>query len=160
MQFRIVRARGPTRTRSHEFVARIRRRNERVGMSTELPESTVAPADLPPTAPTRRTFMATTTAVGGAVVAGGLVAGTSPFGAQEAAAAEAPPTSRVSLTVNGKRHTVTVDNRTSLLDLLRPFTPSLGLPRRGRRRRLMAAATAGVRSCWDRSPPLPGLSLR
>ncbi|WP_406437284.1 (2Fe-2S)-binding protein [Streptomyces sp. NBC_01613] len=88
-------------------------------MSTELPESTVAPADLPPTAPTRRTFMATTTAVGGAVVAGGLVAGTSPFGAQEAAAAEVPPTSRVSLTVNGKRHTVTVDNRTSLLDLLR-----------------------------------------
>ncbi|MER5217385.1 (2Fe-2S)-binding protein [Streptomyces sp. NPDC002838] len=88
-------------------------------MSTELPESTVAPAEGPPTAPSRRTFIATTTAVGGAVAAGGLIMGTSPFGAEEAAAAEAPPSSRVSLTVNGKRHTVTVDNRTSLLDLLR-----------------------------------------
>lgn len=41
------------------------------------------------------------------------------FGAEAAAAAEAAPTSRVSLSVNGRRHTVTVDNRTSLLDLLR-----------------------------------------
>ncbi|MDT0550003.1 MULTISPECIES: 2Fe-2S iron-sulfur cluster-binding protein [Streptomyces] len=88
-------------------------------MSTELPESAVAPAEAPPTAPSRRTFIATSTVVGGAVVTGGLVAGTSPFGAEEAAAAEAPPTSAVSLTVNGRRHTVTVDNRTSLLDLLR-----------------------------------------
>ncbi|ELS54934.1 putative oxidoreductase, iron-sulfur binding subunit [Streptomyces viridochromogenes Tue57] len=41
------------------------------------------------------------------------------FGAEPANAADAVPSSRVTLTVNGKRHTVTVDNRTSLLDLLR-----------------------------------------
>jgi xanthine dehydrogenase YagT iron-sulfur-binding subunit len=53
------------------------------------------------------------------VAAGGLVAGPFGVGAEEAAAADAPPSGRVSLTVNGRRHTVTVDNRTSLLDLLR-----------------------------------------
>jgi xanthine dehydrogenase YagT iron-sulfur-binding subunit len=57
--------------------------------------------------------------VGGVVAAGGLVAGPPLLGVEEAAAAEAPPSGRVSLTVNGRRHTVTVDNRTSLLDLLR-----------------------------------------
>lgn len=41
------------------------------------------------------------------------------FAAEEAVAAEAPPGSHVSLTVNGVRRTLTVDNRTSLLDLLR-----------------------------------------
>ncbi|WP_030609650.1 (2Fe-2S)-binding protein [Streptomyces fulvoviolaceus] len=87
-------------------------------MSTELTESAVPPTTESSSDPSRRTFIATTTVVGGAVVAGGLIA--SPLlGAQEAAAAEAPPSSRVRLTVNGKRHTVTVDNRTSLLDLLR-----------------------------------------
>ncbi|AVV47961.1 carbon monoxide dehydrogenase [Streptomyces sp. P3] len=69
--------------------------------------------------PSRRTFIATTTVVGGAVVAGGLIAGPSVFGAERADAAEASPSSRVTLTVNGERRTVTVDNRTSLLDLLR-----------------------------------------
>jgi len=88
-------------------------------MSTDLPESIVAPAEGTPTPPSRRTFITTTTAVGGAVVAGGLTTVASPFGTEEAAAAEAPPSSRVSLTVNGARRTVTVDNRTSLLDLLR-----------------------------------------
>ena len=92
-------------------------------MSVELPESPIGPpegsVEAPSSAPSRRTFIATTTVVGGAVVAGGLTAGPSVFGAEPAAAAEAPPTSRVSLTVNGRRHTVTVDNRTSLLDLLR-----------------------------------------
>ncbi|MEU3937796.1 (2Fe-2S)-binding protein [Streptomyces sp. NPDC029044] len=71
-----------------------------------------------PSRPTRRTFIATTTAVGGVAVAGGVVGGSLLVGSQEAAAA-APPASRVSLTVNGTRRTVTVDNRTSLLDLLR-----------------------------------------
>ncbi len=74
-------------------------------------------ATSPPTraasAPWRRAFIATTSA------AGGLIAGPSLVGAEEVAAAEAAPGSRVSLTVNGERHTVTVDNRTSLLDLLR-----------------------------------------
>ncbi|MDX2938386.1 (2Fe-2S)-binding protein [Streptomyces ipomoeae] len=88
-------------------------------MSTELPDSAASPSAEPPSAPTRRTFIATTTAVGGAALAGGLVAAPPALGAEEAATAEAPPGTRVSLTVNGVRRTVTVDNRTSLLDLLR-----------------------------------------
>ncbi|MFF1292616.1 MULTISPECIES: (2Fe-2S)-binding protein [unclassified Streptomyces] len=87
-------------------------------MSLDLPESAVPPpagADESSSAPTRRTFIATSTAVGGAVVAGGTFLA----GPQEASAAAASPSSRVSLTVNGARRTVTVDNRTSLLDLLR-----------------------------------------
>jgi xanthine dehydrogenase YagT iron-sulfur-binding subunit len=88
-------------------------------MSTDLPDSAVSPSAEPSTAPTRRTFIATTTVAGGTALAGGLVAAPHALGTEEAVAAEAPPGSRVSLTVNGKRHTVTVDNRTSLLDLLR-----------------------------------------
>ncbi|MFI1209814.1 (2Fe-2S)-binding protein [Streptomyces sp. NPDC020802] len=92
-------------------------------MPTEPPEPAVAPpteaGESAPAAPSRRTFIATTTAVGGVVVAGGLIAGTDLAGPGEASAAEASPASRVSLTVNGTRRTVTVDNRTSLLDLLR-----------------------------------------
>ncbi|MFF7645163.1 2Fe-2S iron-sulfur cluster-binding protein [Streptomyces canus] len=91
-------------------------------MSTELPESAVPPptdAHESSPAPSRRAFIATTTAVGGAVVAGGVIGGTSLVGPEEAAAADASPSSRVSLTVNGTRRSVTVDNRTSLLDLLR-----------------------------------------
>ncbi|CAM5699257.1 putative xanthine dehydrogenase YagT iron-sulfur-binding subunit [Streptomyces afghaniensis 772] len=90
-------------------------------MSTEPPESAVPPptgAGESSPAPTRRTFIATTTAVGGAVVAGGVIGGPL-LSDPEAVAAQAPPTSRVSLTVNGTRRTATVDNRTSLLDLLR-----------------------------------------
>ncbi|MDX3386294.1 (2Fe-2S)-binding protein [Streptomyces niveiscabiei] len=75
-------------------------------MSTEVPAP--SPSAESASAPTRRTFIAATT------VAGGLI--TAP---PATAAAEAPPGSRVSLTVNGVRRTVTVDNRTSLLDLLR-----------------------------------------
>jgi xanthine dehydrogenase YagT iron-sulfur-binding subunit len=56
-------------------------------------------------------------------VAGGLVAGPPILGAEPAAAAEAVPagatSGRVSLIINGSRRAVTVDNRTSLLDLLR-----------------------------------------
>ncbi|MFF6780083.1 2Fe-2S iron-sulfur cluster-binding protein [Streptomyces sp. NPDC012510] len=96
-------------------------------MSIEPPASTVAPPEgspegspsAPSSDPSRRTFIATTTVVGGAVVAGGLISGPNVFGAETANAAEAAPRSRVSLTVNGERRTVTVDNRTSLLDLLR-----------------------------------------
>ncbi|AQU70113.1 (2Fe-2S)-binding protein [Streptomyces niveus] len=87
-------------------------------MSTETPESAASPPTRSTAAPSRRTFIATTSAVGGVVAAGGLAAGPALLGAEEAAA-EGSPSSRVSLTVNGKRHTVTVDNRTSLLDLLR-----------------------------------------
>ncbi|MEV0224706.1 (2Fe-2S)-binding protein [Streptomyces sp. NPDC050704] len=88
-------------------------------MSTEPPFQAVTPPVESPTPPTRRTFIATTTAVGGAAAVGGLGAGPPALAAGEAAAAEAPPGSHVSLTVNGVRRAVTVDNRTSLLDLLR-----------------------------------------
>jgi xanthine dehydrogenase YagT iron-sulfur-binding subunit len=82
-----------------------------------LPES---PSDGSP-APSRRTFIAssTTAAVGAAVVVGGLYAGPPVRGAEAAGDGGAAPGSRVSVTVNGDRHTVTIDNRTSLLDLLR-----------------------------------------
>ncbi|MCX5316905.1 (2Fe-2S)-binding protein [Streptomyces sp. NBC_00154] len=88
-------------------------------MSSEVtePEDSGPVPDVP--SPSRRTFMASSSAVGGAVVAGGLFVGPSRLGAEEAVAAEMPAGSRVTLTVNGRRHTVTVDNRTSLLDLLR-----------------------------------------
>ncbi|WPB87929.1 (2Fe-2S)-binding protein [Streptomyces malaysiensis] len=92
-------------------------------MPTEHPDTAVtSPVDplASPSEPSRRTFIATSTAVGGAVVAGGLVAGAlPPLSTEAAVAAEAAPSSRVSLTVNGVRHTVAIDNRTSLLDLLR-----------------------------------------
>jgi xanthine dehydrogenase YagT iron-sulfur-binding subunit len=100
-------------------------------MSTELTEPAVPPPTDPSAeshaTPSRRTFIAG----GAAVVAGGLVAGSPLLGAEASAAAEKSavastlPSSRVSLTVNGERHIVTVDNRTSLLDLLREH---LGLP--------------------------------
>ncbi|MGW3983033.1 (2Fe-2S)-binding protein [Streptomyces mirabilis] len=88
-------------------------------MSSELTESAVSPSAESSSAPSRRTFIATTTAVGGAVVAGGLVTGPPAVGAEEVTAADGPPHSRVTVSVNGERRTVTVDNRTSLLDLLR-----------------------------------------
>ncbi len=88
-------------------------------MSTELPAEAETSSVEPPPAPTRRTFIATTTAAGGVAVVGGLVAGPPALAAEEVVADEVPPGSRVSLTVNGVRHAVTIDNRTSLLDLLR-----------------------------------------
>ncbi|MGY0064133.1 (2Fe-2S)-binding protein [Streptomyces sp. LZ34] len=91
-------------------------------MPSELPESAVPPptgSSESSSAPSRRTFIATSATVGGAVVAGGVIGGTFLAGQEEAAAAGATPSSRVSLTVNGTRRSVTVDNRTSLLDLLR-----------------------------------------
>ncbi|WP_435875685.1 (2Fe-2S)-binding protein [Nonomuraea jabiensis] len=89
-------------------------------MSPEPPVSAVpATADESFSALKRRTFIAASTAVGGAVVADGLIAAPSLAAPQEAAAAEAPPSGRVSLTVNGERHAAVIDNRTSLLDLLR-----------------------------------------
>ncbi|MFC8198860.1 (2Fe-2S)-binding protein [Streptomyces sp. NPDC060006] len=90
-------------------------------MTTDLPESVSPPtgSSEPSAAPSRRTFIGTSTAVGGAVLASGVIGGTFLADPEEAAAAGASPSSRVSLTVNGTRRTVTVDNRTSLLDLLR-----------------------------------------
>ncbi|MER7692500.1 2Fe-2S iron-sulfur cluster-binding protein [Streptomyces sp. NPDC097610] len=88
-------------------------------MSTEIADSSVPPPTESHSVLSRRTFIATTTAAGGAVVTGGLVAGPSAFGAEPETAAVAPPSNRVSLTVNGAQRTVEIDNRTSLLDLLR-----------------------------------------
>jgi xanthine dehydrogenase YagT iron-sulfur-binding subunit len=62
----------------------------------------------------RRTFIAASTATGAVA----LVA-CAPLGSGPAGDVTEVPQSRVSLTVNGVTHTVTVDNRTSLLDLLR-----------------------------------------
>ncbi|MGP4006943.1 (2Fe-2S)-binding protein [Streptomyces sp. 4N124] len=87
-------------------------------MTTELPDSPIELSEGPAPVPTRRTFIATTAAVGGVVAAGGLAAG-SALTDQESPAAQAPPSGRLSLTVNGERRTITIDNRTSLLDLLR-----------------------------------------
>ncbi|MFJ7998147.1 (2Fe-2S)-binding protein [Streptomyces sp. NPDC096310] len=86
--------------------------------SPSTTSSPSTPSTASATSPSRRTFIATSTAVGGVVVAGGVLAG-APAGGSGQAAAEARTSSRVSVTVNGRRHTVTVDNRTSLLDLLR-----------------------------------------
>jgi xanthine dehydrogenase YagT iron-sulfur-binding subunit len=81
-----------------------------VRMSPELSQPPVTDSS---SALSRRKFIAAS-AVGGAVA----VAGPSLLDAESVAAAEGL-SSQVSLTVNGTRHTVTVDNRTSLLDLLR-----------------------------------------
>ncbi|WP_329438468.1 (2Fe-2S)-binding protein [Streptomyces canus] len=89
-------------------------------MSTERrPQVVTPPGESPTPPPTRRTFIATTTVVGGAAVAGGLIAAPPALAAEGTVVPEGPPGSRLSLTVNGVRRTVTVDNRTSLLDLLR-----------------------------------------
>lgn len=80
------------------------------------PENPLSPGSTEtdsPTALSRRTFIAASAVSGAAAVAGPAL-----LGAEPAAAADAS-SSQVSLTVNGTRRTVTVDNRTSLLDLLR-----------------------------------------
>ncbi|MET8982629.1 (2Fe-2S)-binding protein [Streptomyces sp. NPDC004539] len=73
------------------------------------------PPDADRARPTRRTVLATTAAAGGALTVGALP----DFMESTAQATEQAPTSEVTVTVNGTRHTLTVDNRTSLLDLLR-----------------------------------------
>lgn len=75
---------------------------------------TSEPPDTPSTL-TRRTFVAASTVGGAAVVTGAPLLGAAP----SASAAGTGTSSTVTLTVNGTRRTVTVDNRTSLLDLLR-----------------------------------------
>jgi xanthine dehydrogenase YagT iron-sulfur-binding subunit len=90
-------------------------------MATELPDPPRSPganvisAD-PLSALSRRTFIAASAATG--ATAAIVVSGCSLLDSEPAAVGEGLE-SQVSLTVNGTRHTVTVDNRTSLLDLLR-----------------------------------------
>ncbi|KAB2346981.1 2Fe-2S iron-sulfur cluster binding domain-containing protein [Actinomadura rudentiformis] len=68
----------------------------------------------------RRGFLSTTAAGG---VAAGVLPSSLAAGRADASAGRAAPSggqsSALSVTVNGRRHQVTVDNRTSLLDLLR-----------------------------------------
>jgi xanthine dehydrogenase YagT iron-sulfur-binding subunit len=75
-------------------------------LSSHLPEMPVS----------RRTLIASTAAAGGASAVGGLLAGEP---AQAAPSPAAVPSGEVTLRVNGRQRSVTVDNRTSLLDLLR-----------------------------------------
>jgi DHA1 family inner membrane transport protein len=82
-------------------------------MPSENPLSPGSTETAPPTALSRRTFIAASAVSGAAAVAGPAL-----LGAEPAAAADGS-SSQVSLSVNGTRYTVTVDNRTSLLDLLR-----------------------------------------
>ncbi|WP_410611134.1 (2Fe-2S)-binding protein [Amycolatopsis sp. lyj-109] len=80
----------------------------------DSPEVAPSPEEATPTTLSRRTFVTATTLTGAVAVAGAPL-----LGAEPAAAAGSATSSRVSLIVNGVRHTITVDNRTSLLDLLR-----------------------------------------
>ncbi|MFG2455491.1 (2Fe-2S)-binding protein [Streptomyces sp. NPDC048523] len=88
-------------------------------MSVENPDPDRSLSAEAAPAPSRRTFITTATAVSGTVLVGGLVTAPTALGGQEAVAAEGPPGGTVHLTINSVQHTVTVDNRTSLLDLLR-----------------------------------------
>jgi xanthine dehydrogenase YagT iron-sulfur-binding subunit len=83
-----------------------------------MPESPHPPESAaidPSPGPSRRTFIAVSAVGGAAVAVPPLVAAA---GSDSEPAADAF-SSNVSLTVNGTRHTLAVDNRTSLLDLLR-----------------------------------------
>jgi xanthine dehydrogenase YagT iron-sulfur-binding subunit len=83
-------------------------------MSIDHPDPVVPPSGEDTTSTlSRRTFVA----AGAVAVAGPSLLGAEPSAVAEPAAAGT--SSRVSVTVNGTRQTVTVDNRTSLLDLLR-----------------------------------------
>ncbi|OZF07763.1 twin-arginine translocation pathway signal protein [Rhodococcus sp. 15-1154-1] len=74
---------------------------------------------------TRRTFVGTSVAAGGAIAAASLLNGCSndPAAPTPATASE---TSTVRLTVNGAERELAVDNRTSLLDMLREHTELTG----------------------------------
>jgi xanthine dehydrogenase YagT iron-sulfur-binding subunit len=76
-------------------------------MSEPLPEGSVS----------RRTLLAGTASLSGVAATNGLVAEAA--SASPSPASDAATSGRVSLRINGERHTLDVDNRTSLLDLLR-----------------------------------------
>ncbi|GIE36107.1 carbon-monoxide dehydrogenase small subunit [Actinoplanes italicus] len=76
-------------------------------MSEELPKGSVS----------RRTLLASTASLTGVAATNTLVAPAAV--ASPAPAVDAATSGQVSLRINGDQHTLTVDNRTSLLDLLR-----------------------------------------
>lgn len=89
-------------------------------MPTDAHEPALQPGEGPASRLSRRTFItATGTATGAAVAAG--VTGSRPVAATEDVARELGDgtTSRVSFLLNGRRQSLVIDNRTSLLDLLR-----------------------------------------
>ncbi|MDR7382307.1 (2Fe-2S)-binding protein [Promicromonospora iranensis] len=91
-------------------------------MSTDAQEPELQPEEGRPSPLSRRTFIAATgTATGVAVAAGVTGSGTRPVSATEDVASELADgtTSRVSFLLNGRRQSLVVDNRASLLDLLR-----------------------------------------
>nr|WP_051852793.1 (2Fe-2S)-binding protein [Streptomyces aureocirculatus] len=67
----------------------------------------------------RRTFVVATVALGGVTLASSVATGATPRSATESGVAGRSPVGRLALTVNGEHHTIAVDNRVSLLDLLR-----------------------------------------
>ncbi|WP_342471007.1 (2Fe-2S)-binding protein [Promicromonospora iranensis] len=91
-------------------------------MSTDVQEPELQPEEGRPSPLSRRTFIAATgTATGVAVAAGVTGSGTRPVSATEDVASELADgtTSQVSFLLNGRRQSLVVDNRASLLDLLR-----------------------------------------
>lgn len=91
-------------------------------MPTDAPEPVRQPEERPTSRLTRRTFIAATgTATGAAVAAGVTATGTRPVSATEDLAREPGDgtTTGVSFLLNGRRQSLVVDNRVSLLDLLR-----------------------------------------
>ena len=91
-------------------------------MSTDAQEPVLQPGEGAVSRLSRRTFITATGTVTGAAVAAGVTAtGTPPVSATEDVARELEDgtTSRVSFVLNGRRQSLVVDNRTSLLDLLR-----------------------------------------
>ncbi len=84
-------------------------------------DTTAPPASLNEALPmNRRTFVGTTVAVGGVVAAMGLLDGCSDH------PAESTTSTTVQVKVNGTDRELTVDNRTSLLDMLREHTQLTG----------------------------------
>lgn len=67
----------------------------------------------------RRTFVAASAVVGGTVAASTLLPGCADDTAGDTAVAGGTDSTTVRLTINGETHDVEVDNRTSLLDMLR-----------------------------------------
>jgi xanthine dehydrogenase YagT iron-sulfur-binding subunit len=91
-------------------------------MPTDAPEAVRQPEEGPTSRLTRRTFIAATgTATGAAVAAGVTATGARPVSATEDLAREPGDgtATGVSFLLNGRRQSLVVDNRVSLLDLLR-----------------------------------------
>jgi xanthine dehydrogenase YagT iron-sulfur-binding subunit len=87
----------------------------------EAPDEPLASPVANPLTMRRRTFVGASIAAGGAVAAMGLLDGCSTHDGERSAT-----TSTVRATINGADHELTVDTRTSLLDMLREHTELTG----------------------------------